>query len=155
MSDWKLINSSESLEIFLNEVDLFEDALVHEAILLNSGYVDTEGSMHGDTDRPNARVIIQSQFDNVAVVEMELIRVSIFNLKFSARLQMEGETLKEGVALYLCGKGSANNVQLRAKEIRYRMLGMDSRGPQFKYSCGLEAELIKEEEEPQDYPGAG
>jgi hypothetical protein len=155
MSDWKRIDNAKALETFLYEVDGFHDALVHEAIILNTGYVDEKGWMHGDVDLPNARIVIQSQVKDVIGVELELKRVTIFSLKFAIRLQLEGEILEDGVVLYPCGKRPANNLQLRAKEIGYRMLGMESRGPRYRLSSGVESEFITDEEEPRDYPGAG
>ena len=128
------IATKEMLDAFLYEVDGFHDALVHEAVLLNTGYVDEKGAMHGDLD---------------------LKEVSIFSLVFDRDFQMEGEILKGGIALYPCGKSAANRSQIRAKEISYQMLGIESRGPEYRLSNGVEADLICDEEEPPDYPGAG
>lgn len=149
------IATKEMLDAFLYEVDGFHDALVHEAVLLNTGYVDEKGAMHGDLDLPNMRLRIQSQFADVVGVDLDLKEVSIFSLVFDRDFQMEGEILKDGVALYPCGKSAANRSQIRAKEISYQMLGIESRGPEYRLSNGVEADLICDEEEPPDYPGAG
>jgi hypothetical protein len=149
------IENREVLEAFLDKVEGFHDALLHEAVLLNTGYVDEKGAMHGDLDLPSLRLRIQSQFANVVGVDLDLKEVSILSLVFDRDFQMEGEILKEGVALYPCGKNAANRSQIRAKEISYQMLGIESRGPGYRLSNGVEVDLICDEEEPPDYPGAG
>lgn len=146
MDSRKRIESKEALEAFICKVDGFHDALVHEAILLNTGFVDEKGAMHGDVDLPNMRLRIQSQFADVIGVELDLKEVSVLSLVFDRDLQMEGEILQDGVALYPCGRAAANRSQIRAKKISYRMLGLESRGPQFQLSCGLEADFMNDEE---------
>ena len=89
---------------------------------------------------------IQSQFADVIGVELDLKEVSVLSLVFDRDLQMEGEILQDGVALYPCGRAAANRSQIRAKKISYRMLGIESRGPQFQLSCGLEADFMNDEE---------
>jgi len=133
MNEWKQINSKETLEEFLYIVDSFHDAFFHEAVLLNSGYVDEAGSMHGDMNLPNGRIIYQSQFQDVIGVELELKGISVFDLKFGGYFETEGEIIKDEVALYPGRKtGFGRPHEIRAKEIRYRLLGADSRGPQFR-----------------------
>ena len=132
MTGWKQIENEETLQAFICDVDGFHDALLHEAVLLNAGYVDKEGCMYGDVELPSARMIIQSQFAGVIGVELDLRGVSVFSLVFDRDIQMEGEMLKDCVALYPCGKEDANRSLIRAKAICYRMLGIESRGPQFR-----------------------
>jgi hypothetical protein len=134
MNDKKRIENKETLEAFINQVDGFHDALVHEAVLLNTGYVDEAGLMFGDVDLPNARLVIQSQFDDVIGVELDLKEVSIFNLRFTRDLRLEGEMLQDAIVLYPCGKENADKAQLRAKSASYRILGIESRGPKFTLS---------------------
>jgi hypothetical protein len=138
MSSWKQIENEEMLQAFISEVDGFHDALLHEAVLLNTGYVDRDGLMYGDVDLPNARMIIQSQFADVIGVELDLKRVSAFSLVFDRDIQMEAEMLKDGIALYPCGKAGANRSLIRAEAISFRMLDIESRGPQFRLSSSIE-----------------
>ena len=127
-------------------MDGFHDALVHEAVLLNTGFVDEKGAMHGDVDLPNMRLRIQSQFADVIGVELDLKEVSVLSLVFDRDLQMEGEILQDGVALYPCGRsGSEKRSQIRAKKISYRMLGIESRGPEFRL-LGIAPDDIMSEE---------
>jgi len=145
MDSRKRIESKEALEAFICQVDGFHDALVHEAILLNTGFVDEKGAMHGDVDLPNMRLRIQSQFADVIGVELDLKEVSVLSLVFDRDLQMEGEILQDGVVLYPCGKVAANRSQIRAKKICYRMLGIESRGPQFRLLGMAPDEIMGEE----------
>lgn len=155
MSEEVKIENQAMLDEFIHRADGLHDALVHEAILLHPGYVDERGWMYGDVGLPNARVIIQSQSADVIGIELNLYGVSTFNLCFDMDMRLEGEVVKDGVVLYPNGRSNACSSQIRAVEISYQILGMDARGSQFKYSCGIEAELIKKEDEPQDFPGAG
>jgi hypothetical protein len=138
VNDWKRIENEEMLEAFLRDVDGFHDAILHEAVLLNTGYVDTGGEMYGDRDLPNVRMIIQSQFDDVISVELDLKGVSVFNFVFDRDIAMEGEMLNDGVALYPGGRREPQKLLILARALSYRMLGIESRGPQFKFSGGIE-----------------
>jgi len=145
MNDKKRIENKELLDAFINKVGGLHDALVHEAMLLNTGYVDLAGSMFGDVDLPNARLVIQSQFDDVIGVELDLKEVSIFNLCFTRDFRLEGEMLQDAIVLYPYGKENAEKGQLRAKSASYRILGIESRGPKFTLSSICEDDFTDDE----------
>jgi len=118
------VNCEKSLREFIDRVHGFHDALLHEAILLHPGYVDDEQQMWGDADLPNARLIFQSQLDDVLALQVELKRVSRFEFNPRRELELEGEITRKGeVALYLTGREGSDVCQIRAAEVEYRMLG--------------------------------
>lgn len=132
MSAEIIINSQTLLDGFIERVYGLHDALVHEAILMHPGYVDERGWMYGDAELPNARLIIQCQSSDVIGIELSLFQVSTFNLRYDSEMRLDGEVLKDRIVLYPHGKSSAAYSLIQAKEIHYRMLGMESRGPQFR-----------------------
>jgi len=87
--------------------------------------------MHGDTDLPDAKLLIQSQSADVIAVEVTLRRVSAFSLRFDLAPRLEGELSGEKIVLYPNGRANAASSKIEAEEISYRLLPSEYRGKQF------------------------
>jgi hypothetical protein len=117
---------------FIETVDGLHDALLHEAVLLHPGYVNENGLMFGDAELPNGRLIFQSQFADIAAVQLDLKRISTFRYDSTLRFRLEGEVKPGEVILYLSGKRNSAFSEIRAEEAEYRLLGSEGLGPRYK-----------------------
>jgi hypothetical protein len=118
---------------FIETVDGLHDALLHEVVLLHPGYVNENGLMFGDVELPDARLIFQSQFADIAAVQLNLKRVSTFHFDWMYEFRLEGEVKPGEVILYLLGKRNSALSEIRAAEAEYRLLGSEGLGPQYKF----------------------
>jgi len=133
MTEIVRINSDTSLWEFINRVRGLHDALLHEAILLHPGYVDEAQLMWGDSDLPDARLIFQSQIEDVLALQVDLKRVSRFGFNPRRELELEGEMTRNGeVALFLTGRDGSDFCEIRAAQVEYRMLGREFLGSAYK-----------------------
>ena len=130
------VNNQETLLRFIEEVDGLHDALLHEAVLLHPGYVDDQGRMFGDGELPSAQMFFQSQFVDIAVVEVSLKGISRFRLDPHYELRLEAEFDAGQIVLYLCGKRYSSQCEIRCKELEYRLLGKNSLGSQYIFARG-------------------
>jgi hypothetical protein len=126
------VDSEESLREFVGKVRGLHDALLHEAVLLHSGYVDkATQQMWGDTNLPDARLIFQSQLDDVLALQVDLRRISLFEFNPRRELELEGEIRKGEVILYLTGKEGSDFCEIRAAAMEYQMLGREFLGREY------------------------
>jgi hypothetical protein len=126
------IDSETALREFINKVRGLHDAILHEAVLLHPGYVDEDRQMWGDADLPNARLIFQSQLDDVLALQVDLKRVSRFEFNPRRELELEGKMMKGEVELYLTGRDGFDVCVIRAAVVGYRMLGREFLGRGYK-----------------------
>jgi hypothetical protein len=126
------IYNEATLQSFICVVHGLHDALLHEGVLLHPGYVGPDGRMWGDADLPNARLIFQSQFADVAAVQLELKRVSRFRYEPRREFRLEGEFKGSELILFLSGKQDSALSEIRASEAEYRLLGKDSLGSEYQ-----------------------
>ena len=125
------IENEETLKRFISDADGLHDALLHEAVLLHPGFVDASGKMFGDFKLPDARMIFQSQFADIAAIQLDLKRVSRFRLEPKGEFRLEGEIASGEVSLFLLGKDKAGLSEIRAAEIEYRLLGNEFWGAEY------------------------
>ena len=130
------IENEETLTKFIHDVDGLHDALLHEAVLLHPGYVDQGGRMFGDVELPGARLIFQSQFADIAAVQLDMKGVSTFRLEWKLDFRLEAEIKDGAVVLYLSGRQFSPVSEIRAAEAEYTMLGAEFRGPEYKLVRG-------------------
>ena len=130
------VNNQETLLRFIKEVDGLHDALLHEVVLLHPGYVDHQGRMFGDGELPSAQMFFQSQFVEIAVVEVSLKGISRFRLDPLYELRLEAEFEQSQIVLYPCGKQHAPQCEIRCREMEYRLLGKNSLGSQYVFARG-------------------
>lgn len=127
------IDNDAALSQFIDIVDGLHDALLHEAVLLNPGYVAEDNSMWGDAEPANARIIFQSQFSDIVAVRLDLTRVSRFCFeRHYALFELEADFVKGELALYPFGKRCSPESEIRAAQVAYTLLGKEWRGSQYK-----------------------
>jgi hypothetical protein len=127
------IDSNESLRKFIYEVDGFHDALLREAVLLHPGHVNQDNlHMQGYGDLPNARLIFQSQFEDVLAVILELKQVSLFQICPAMDFEFEGKVEGREVILYPHGNQKRDACHIRATEVEYKMLGRKFLGEEYR-----------------------
>jgi len=68
---WNNINDCEDLNVFMEKVDYFHDSCIKELKYLSGAYVDKDLSMYPINDRRVLNIIIQRQFENISMIEME------------------------------------------------------------------------------------
>src|SRR5579864_4800331 len=95
------IDSEETFARFLDAVDGFHDALLHEAVLLHPGFIKTDGSTIGDLELPNARLIFQSPFENVVAIQVDLKGVFSFCIDFRREFKWKAEFRPGQIRLFL------------------------------------------------------
>lgn len=135
MSQTFKIESPADVLKFVETVDGFHDALLHEVVLLHPGYVNENRLMFGDAELPNGRLIFQSQFADVAAVQLDLKRVSRFHFDWMhGSFRVEGEVKRGEVVLYLLGRRNSVLSEIRASEAEYQLLGSESLGPRYKFA---------------------
>ncbi len=126
------IKNEADLREFIEKVGGLHDALLHEAVLLHTGFVGEDLRMWGDADLPEARLIFQSQLDDVVAVRVDLKGVSRFEFNPRRELELAGEITKGEVILYLTGKEGSDFCEIRAAEVEYRFLGHDFLGRDYR-----------------------
>ena len=129
----KTITDKASLSQFLEDVEQLQDALLHEAILIHPGYIAGNRDMFGHGELPDAILIFQSQFQNVAAVQLKLKQVSVFNLDFSRDFEFQGEFSKDGIVLYPAGKEWAASTKIQASAAEYSILDANFLGSQYRF----------------------
>jgi hypothetical protein len=139
MTETTRIDTQEAFSRFLRVVDGFHDSLLHEIVILHPGRVRANGSMVGDGQLPNARLIFQSQSDDIAAVQLDLKRVSTFGFNFTRKLNWRAEFGPSQVRIYQAGHGDSESCEIRAAEVRYKLLGKEARGPHY---CMVREELL-------------
>jgi hypothetical protein len=126
--EYRRINDQETLELFLNELYGFHDALIREVAVCSRGYVDHAGLMWGDVEPSDARIIIHSQFERCRVVELVLNEIQEFRLQPWLTLRAEGEVAKQRVEIYPSGAEFKIESIISAKVITYRVLAPEAAG---------------------------
>lgn len=126
--EYRMINDRETLEMFLNDVYGFHDALIREVAVRSRGYVDHEGLMWGDVEPSDARIIIHSQFERCRVVEIVLNEIRELRLKPCLELKAEGELGSAGVEIYPSGAECKTESIISAKVLACRILEPEAAG---------------------------
>lgn len=77
---WNEIHNIRELEAFMNTMHNFHDSCIKEIRYLSGAYVDNEKSMYPVNDCRVLNIIIQRQFDENPVIEMEFIGLKFLKL---------------------------------------------------------------------------
>src|SRR5215813_241552 len=85
------IDTSDSLAKFVDDVDALHDALLHEAVLMHPGYVDSNRQMWFETEPLNARLIFQSQAPDFSAVQLNLRGVKSLRVDTNLEFRLEVE----------------------------------------------------------------
>lgn len=77
---WNEVLDKNDLQCFMNEIGYFHDSCIKEMRYLSGAYVDDDLAMHSVNDKRILNVIIQRQFKNVSMIEMQFIGLKCLKL---------------------------------------------------------------------------
>lgn len=77
---WNEINTEDDLVGFMDKVYYFHDSCIKEMKYLSGAYVNEKLEMYPINDRRILKVILQSQFDSISMIEMEFEGLKYLNL---------------------------------------------------------------------------
>jgi hypothetical protein len=81
---------------------------------------------------PNARLIFQSPFQDIAGIQLDLKSVSIFEVNFKRDFDWKAEFKPGLVRLYLTDNTGSPYCEICAAEIGYMLLGKDALGTTYR-----------------------
>ncbi len=122
------VTSQVAINDFLEKVHFLHDALLREVALISRGYVDSNLSMYEDAAPSDARLIFQTQFEDVPVIDV--VFESIIELRIMGNSEFEpGGTYSESeVEFFLHEPNSRVTSVIVAKTMKYRILEKDRLG---------------------------
>lgn len=131
---WKEINTANDLSCFLDEMCFFHDSCIKEMKYLSGAYVEANLAMHPLNDRRVLRVIIQRQFEDNSMIEMEFLGLKKLNLfpvseKYTCEILDATMIMKDG-DIYWCDCGDLlesdldnyNGTLICASALRWRTI---------------------------------
>ena len=77
---WNEVLDKNDLQCFMNEIGYFHDSCIKEMRYLSGAYVDDDLAMHPVNDKRILNVIIQRQFEDVSMIEMQFIGLKCLKL---------------------------------------------------------------------------
>lgn len=77
---WNEILDKNDLQCFMNEIGYFHDSCIKEMRYLSGAYVDDDLAMHPVNNKRILNVIIQRQFEDVSMIEMQFIGLKCLKL---------------------------------------------------------------------------
>ena len=77
---WNEVLDKNDLQCFMNEIGYFHDSCIKEMRYLSGAYVDDDLAMHPVNDKRILTVIIQRQFEDVSMIEMQFIGLKCLKL---------------------------------------------------------------------------
>ena len=125
-----IVDDQDSLLQFIYKVDGFHDAILHEMLFIHKGYVENDGKLFGDCELPDAKLLFQSQMNDIPAIMVLLKDIKKFRYNPSFDFKLEGEYSSDGIYLYPCGRSHQAESLIIAKEIEYDILDNKYRGAQ-------------------------
>ena len=98
MHKWNEITDENSLKEFMERVSFFHDSCIKEMHYLSGAYVNENLDMYPVNDRRILRVIIQRQYEEDSMIEMEFQRLKYLKL-FPADERYSCEILDSSIIL--------------------------------------------------------
>ncbi len=129
---WKTISTNEDIAQFMEKMCCFHDSCIKEISYLSGAYVSDDLSMHPLNSRRVLRVVIQRQYKNDAMIEMEfqgLKALKLFPVDENYTCEISDSTMimKDGDFYWCdCGGLSESNLidytgtLICASELRWR-----------------------------------
>lgn len=77
---WQEISTDEDLRHFMNKICFFHDSCIKEIKYTSGAYVNSDLTMHPINDRKILRVIIQRQFEDNPMIELEFEGLNFLKL---------------------------------------------------------------------------
>ena len=112
---WHEIKTNEQLEAFLWEVGYFHDSCLKELRNVSGAYVTEERSMYPINDSRTLRVIIQRQFDELPVIELEFSGLNYLKLApnwpYTCEI-LDATMLMTDQGIYWCDWGGLTEEQI-------------------------------------------
>lgn len=113
---WNEINTDHDLVSFMNKICFFHDSCIKEMKYLSGAYVNEELGMYPVNDRRILKVILQRQFEDISMIEMEFEGLKCLKL-FPADAQYTCEIFDSTMILkndciYWCDCGGLSEADL-------------------------------------------
>lgn len=113
---WHEINNNSDLINFMDTICSFHDSCLKELKYLSGAYVNEELSMYPVNDLRTLKVIIQRQFNNNSMVEMEFLGLKCLKLipcddKYTCEILDSTMILKDD-CIYWCDSGGLSEIDL-------------------------------------------
>lgn len=131
---WYEINNNEDMSNFMNSMCHFHDSCIKELKYFSGAYVGQNLSMYPINDRRILTVIIQRQFRENSMIEMEFQGLKLLKLfptgeEYTCEILDSAMFLKDG-CFYWCDKGDLAETDLEdysgtmicAEKLRWRTL---------------------------------
>ncbi|MDO4337454.1 MAG: hypothetical protein Q4C91_05105 [Eubacteriales bacterium] len=117
---WTEILDKNALKEFMESVSFFHDSCIKEMKYLSGAYVDEDLSMYPVNDRRVLSVIIQRQFKENSMIEMEFQGLKYLKLfpaddKYTCEILDSTMILKDD-CIYWCDQGGLSEADLDAYE---------------------------------------
>ena len=131
---WKTISTNDEILQFMEKVCHFHDSCIKEISYLSGAYVDENFSMYPLNDRRVLRVVIQRQYEEDSMIEMEfqgLKHLKLFPVDENYTCEILDSTMviKDGKIYWCdCGNSSESNVDdytgtlICASKLRWRSI---------------------------------
>ncbi|MHC5082474.1 MAG: hypothetical protein ACYTET_00845 [Planctomycetota bacterium] len=118
------IKTQKDLDTFLKKANYLEDAIIKEVVFLNHAYVDKDFLMFGDDSETgsNVKILIQTQWKDVPVVELLCTNVEYIALDYRYDLGVYGIVGPNKTSLYFDETQSKTN-SIVSQSVEYRFLG--------------------------------
>lgn len=130
---WNEINSNEDLNNFMNTHYGFHDSCLKELKYVSGAYVSENLSMNSKNDQRTLKIIIQRQFQNPSVIELEfmgLIYLKLFpsNENYTSEI-LDATMLLKDDCVFWCDCGDLSEADLEtykgtticASKVRWRV----------------------------------
>jgi len=113
---WYEIKDGNELEDFMYKMCYFHDSCIKEIKYLSGAYVNNELSMHPLNDRRILNVVIQRQYEDVSMIEMEFSGLKFLKLfpvddKYTCEIMESMMLIKNGY-IYWCECGELSEGDL-------------------------------------------
>ena len=113
---WETISSSDEISRFMEKVYYFHDSCVKEMSYISGAYVNDSLAMHPLNDRRILRVIIQRQFAEDPMIELEFqglkyLRLFPVDESYTCEILDSAMLLKDG-DIYWCDCGDVTEADL-------------------------------------------
>lgn len=127
---WKELQTEQDLQRFMEEMSHFHDACIKELKYVSGAYVNPNLGMHPLNDQRALRVVLQRQFRNVPMVELEfrglkLLRLQPIDEVYTCEILDSTLRMQNGF-IYWCDGGdiadfeSYNGTLICASSLRWR-----------------------------------
>lgn len=131
---WNEINNSNDICNFMNKICWFHDSCIKEIKYISGAYVNEELSMYPVNSQRTLRMIIQRQFDDISMLEMEFQEIKYLKLfpsdsNYTCEI-LDATLILEDGYIYWCDMGDLSLEDIKdydgtsicAKKLRWRVI---------------------------------